>query len=195
MDHVHPLGPVRESVSGSLHVQQEDMEQDQEGFVYNGESSPSTSPAGEEEVEGEEFVYPGVEEDTTAALATVPLPELSNAVEVLEQVAQPLTPPPLTLCAQPEPEPSEFDDHRLAQSSRASNPTSAQLESSYAAASSGDLALLQKIFATAYQTNGVETFSLANNASTRTGLTVLHAAASRGYEELVRWCECLFTVG
>ncbi|KZP12103.1 hypothetical protein FIBSPDRAFT_870598 [Athelia psychrophila] len=68
-----------------------------------------------------------------------------------------------------------------------SHPSPAQLESLYAAASSGDLLQLQKLFRTALQTGNVENFALANDASSRTGLTALHAAASRGYLDIVKW--------
>ena len=67
------------------------------------------------------------------------------------------------------------------------HPSPAQLESLQAAASGGDLTLLKKLFATALQTGEVESFALANDASPRTGLTALHAAASRGYLDIVKW--------
>ncbi|KAJ2920154.1 hypothetical protein MD484_g376, partial [Candolleomyces efflorescens] len=54
-------------------------------------------------------------------------------------------------------------------------------------ASSGDLPLLQRLFKNATETNNVQPFSLANDAASRTGFTVLHAAASRGYLEIVKW--------
>jgi hypothetical protein len=70
-----------------------------------------------------------------------------------------------------------------------SRPSPAQLESLYAAASSGDLALLKKLFRNALESNDVQSFSLSNEASARTGLTALHAAASRGYLDIVQWCK------
>ena len=66
-------------------------------------------------------------------------------------------------------------------------PSPAQLESLYAAATSGDLPLLKQIFQNALRNGEVEPFSLANNASSRTGFTALHAAASRGYLDMVTW--------
>ncbi|SJL02266.1 uncharacterized protein ARMOST_05592 [Armillaria ostoyae] len=66
-------------------------------------------------------------------------------------------------------------------------PSPAQLEALYAAASSGDLPLLKKLFATALESSNVGSFSLANVASSRTGFTTLHAAASRGYLDIVTW--------
>lgn len=68
------------------------------------------------------------------------------------------------------------------------HPSPAQLESLYAAALSGDLPLLQRLFRTALQNGEIEPFSLSNDASTRTGLTALHAAASRGYYDMTVWC-------
>ncbi|EKM80171.1 hypothetical protein AGABI1DRAFT_91442 [Agaricus bisporus var. burnettii JB137-S8] len=56
-------------------------------------------------------------------------------------------------------------------------PSPAQLESLYAAASSGDLPLLKRLFRSAVESNDVQQFSLANDASTRTGYTALHASA------------------
>ncbi|KAK0499801.1 ankyrin repeat-containing domain protein, partial [Armillaria luteobubalina] len=66
-------------------------------------------------------------------------------------------------------------------------PSPAQLEALYAAASSGDLPLLKKLFATALESSNIGSFSLANVASSRTGFTTLHAAASRGYLDVVTW--------
>ena len=71
------------------------------------------------------------------------------------------------------------------------HPSPAQLESLYAAASSGDLSLLKRLFRNALDTGDVEAFALANDASSRTGLTALHAAASRGFLDVVRWCKPL----
>ncbi|KAJ7179178.1 hypothetical protein C8R46DRAFT_1345583 [Mycena filopes] len=68
------------------------------------------------------------------------------------------------------------------------HPSPAQLESIYAAASSGDLSLLKRLFRNALDTGNVEPFSLSNDASPRTGFTALHAAASRGYLDIVIWC-------
>lgn len=74
-------------------------------------------------------------------------------------------------------------------SSREAQPSPAQLESLYAASSSGDLPLLKRLFKTAVEKGDVEPFGLANHASIRTGLTALHAAASRGYHDITVWCK------
>ncbi|KAG5648689.1 hypothetical protein DXG03_000035 [Asterophora parasitica] len=66
-------------------------------------------------------------------------------------------------------------------------PSPAQLESLYAAATSGDLPLLKRLFRNALEMGEVEPFSLANHASSRTGFTALHAAASRGFLDMVAW--------
>ncbi|KAM6495758.1 hypothetical protein JOM56_008464 [Amanita muscaria] len=65
-----------------------------------------------------------------------------------------------------------------------SQPSAAQLESLFAAASSGDLHMLKKLFKNA-RDSGVEPFSFANHATSRTGSTALHTAASRGYIDIV----------
>ncbi|KAJ3920784.1 hypothetical protein F5877DRAFT_37357 [Lentinula edodes] len=163
------LGTIEESglSDTQLNGHEEDAEEDR--FVYDGESrSVSQSPSHREEEEEEEFVYPGLNgEDTT------PLSPQEPRSDPLSE-----SPPDLVLQAQPQEQaPQPLRTH----------PTPAQLESSYAASSSGDLSLLQKIFVTAHETGGISAFSLANDASTRTGLTALHAAASRGYEDVVRW--------
>jgi hypothetical protein len=80
--------------------------------------------------------------------------------------------------------------HNLS-SSREAQPSPAQLESLYAAASSGDLPLLKRLFKTAVENGEVEPFGLANHASTRTGFTALHAAASRGYHDIAVWCKLI----
>jgi hypothetical protein len=72
------------------------------------------------------------------------------------------------------------------------SPSPAQLESLYAAASSGDLHLLKQLFKTALESGEVEAFTLANHASIRSGFTVLHVAASRGHHDLVVWCEHVY---
>lgn len=72
-------------------------------------------------------------------------------------------------------------------SSRPQRPSPAQLESLYAAASSGDLPLMKNIFETALHNGQVQSFALANEASTRTGLTAFHVVSSRGHLEAVKW--------
>ena len=66
-------------------------------------------------------------------------------------------------------------------------PSPAQLENIYAAALSGDLALLKKLFSNATSQSDIEPFALANDAAPRTGLTAIHASASRGHVNVLRW--------
>lgn len=68
-------------------------------------------------------------------------------------------------------------------------PSLAQLEAIFTAASTGDLPTLQKLFETALSQGDTQAFSLANDATSRTGLTALHAAASRGHAATVQWCK------
>lgn len=142
-----------------------DDESDDEPFVYNGRDA---QPSGTESEE-EEFVYNGRDAQPTGTESeegeeefVYPGAILANSSDE-EHVAAP-----------PQPHPSP-----------------AQLESLYAAASSGDLSLLKKLFRNALDAGDVEAFSLANDASTRTGFTALHAAASRGYLDIVTWCMSL----
>ncbi|KAF7301382.1 Ankyrin unc44 [Mycena indigotica] len=83
--------------------------------------------------------------------------------------------------------PAEDHTHTLPAAPPTQHPSPAQLESLYAAASSGDLVLLKRLFRNALDGGNVESFSLSNDASTRTGLTALHAASSRGYLDIVTW--------
>lgn len=119
-------------------------------------------PQPEEDEEDEPFIYPG---------------STDNVAEVVEeeeppQVSAPPPPPPPALV--------ERDP--------------AQLEQIYAAAASGDLHLLQTVFQTAVSSDSgnTEAFALANDATTRTGLTPLHGAASRGHLEVVQWRRFIF---
>lgn len=72
-------------------------------------------------------------------------------------------------------------------STRQIHPSPAQLESLYAVASSGDLPLLKRLFKSVLESAEVEPFNLANDASSRTGFTALHVAASRGYYDMAVW--------
>ena len=74
------------------------------------------------------------------------------------------------------------------------HPSPAQLESICAAASSGDLSQLKRLFKNATEGSNVEPFSLANETSARTGHTAMHAAASRGHLDIVKWREYLLDI-
>jgi hypothetical protein len=164
-----------------------------DSFTYPADTQ-GEFPHGENNEEEEEFVYPGTG-DVDAASDALPLqiPETitSTPSPSESQVAVPL-------------EASEYPSsiealHETSPSRPASNPdpsppaqphaSPAQLEELYAAASFGDLTFLQRIINNALQTGNVESFSLVNGASSRTGLTALHAAASRGYIDIVKWCK------
>lgn len=145
---------------------------------------PEVQPEHVQSNEEEEFVYPGSAQHSSPTSVSG-------------------TPSPLEHTPEPDPqEVSSEDDHEQrsgeeeepsVSSSNAkparSHPTPAQLESLIAASSSGDLTLLQNLFRNALQTGEVEPFALANDASTRSGLTALHIASSRGYLEVVKWCK------
>ncbi|KAG1753914.1 uncharacterized protein EDB91DRAFT_1043176 [Suillus paluster] len=147
---------------------------DEEGFTY---------PASESEEE--EFLYPETTKETPAATSTAG-GESPPSEEVLTSIAEPeqgqiLVPDPTV----PVDEPTSPVSPPAVQTQP--HPSPAQLEALSAAASSGDLSLLKKLFQTALQSGELEAFALANDASSRTGFTVLHAAASRGYLDIVKW--------
>ena len=147
-------------------------------------NAPSPNPVIDDDDEEEAFVYPGTtDEDDKESVAEegfIYQPE-SPASSIHEPQVSP-SPPPGVSQEQEVVEPP-------AQEARPSkiHPSPAQLEALQAAASSGDLALLKKLFTTALQNGEVESFALANDASPRTGLTAMHAAASRGYLDIVKW--------
>jgi hypothetical protein len=168
-------------------------------FTYplDSQEGPHSHDANNEEEE--EFIYPGIEYDGAAASGALPL-RISDIITSTpspseSQVAVPLDPSYVTespssneaLHETSPPRPPRDPDPSPSPAQPQASP--AQLEALYAAASSGDLLLLQRTIQNALQTGNVEPFSLVNGASSRTGLTALHAAASRGYIDVVKWCK------
>ncbi|KAI0650621.1 hypothetical protein C8Q79DRAFT_396170 [Trametes meyenii] len=144
--------------------------------VASSATSPaSDSPPMHNDSDDEEFVYPGTEDSSP-----IPTP-------VPEVVVQPTPPRPGT----PTPEPLVHTQPSQSPVPSKSHPSPAQLEALHAAAASGDLRRVQTEFRQAVRTGDVDPFELANDASPRTGLTALHAAASRGYLDVVKWRTCL----
>jgi Ankyrin repeats (many copies) len=145
------------------------------------EAPPSVSVSEDENVivdsESEEFHYPGAD----------PLPSTVAAGKQPERDNNAFT-PTLSTSGSPAPQPSNSSLIKK------KKPSPAQLESLHAAASSGDLKLLQNLFKNAARNEDVEEFALANDASVRTGLTALHAAASRGHTDIVKWRTCDFCI-
>lgn len=163
------------------------------GLETTDASLPS-SPEADMDV-GEVFVYPGVEDkeediheldaQQPARSPTPPYePELEPELPLIS--VTPLEPeatvhvPTASTPAVPVPPPRQTTPPKR-------HPSPAQLESIQSAASAGDLMLLKQLFQHALQTGEIEPFALANDASPRTGLTALHAAASRGRLEIVKW--------
>jgi Ankyrin repeats (many copies) len=168
-----------------------------DSFTYPAESQEESHTQDAHGEEDEEFVYPGIG-DVDAVSGVLPVPS-SDTITFTpspsgSQVAVPLDSSDLTeypssdeaLHETSPPRPDPNPNPSLPAQPHASP---AQLEALYAAASSGDLSLLQRIINNALQTGNVESFSLVNGASSRTGLTALHAAASRGYIDIVKWCK------
>jgi hypothetical protein len=159
-------------------------------FTYPTEPHRDSAPQNAED-DGEEeegFVYPNTGDNDAASDA--PPPQI-NPFPSVSQVAVPTEFSALTESSSStlyEGSPPPPQDSSLAPPPQ-THASPAQLEALYAAASSGDLTLLQRIIRNALQTGNVEPFSLVNDASSRTGLTGLHAAASRGYLDIVKWCK------
>ncbi|KAI6003890.1 hypothetical protein EDD15DRAFT_2385010 [Pisolithus albus] len=139
----------------------QDSDSEEGGFIY-----PTTADDSDED-----FVYPATSENAAVNDQSLPTPPPEQATAVPESTTHPPSPlgPPLY--------PIQNQSH----------PSPAQLEAICAAASSGDLVLLKKLFSTALQSNELEPFALANDASSRTGFTALHSATSRGFLDIVRW--------
>jgi hypothetical protein len=116
----------------------------------------------------EEFVYPGSPEPPKPV--ETPLAPIDDPLSV-RQEAPALS--QLAIPAMPESQP------------QSPQPTSTQLDAIYSAAAAGSLLELQSLFA---EDARIPAFALANDAAPRTGLTALHAGASRGKLAVVRWC-------
>jgi hypothetical protein len=167
-----------------------------DSFSYPVDAQEVTT-SHDESNEEEYFVYPGVEDDVGASDA-LPL-QISEAITSTRspsesQVAVPLQSSELTKYPSSNEALHETSPSRPPPNPNSPSPTQAQaspaqLEAIYAAASSGDLPLLQRIIQNALHTGNVESFSLVNGASSRTGSTALHAAAGRGYLGIVKWCK------
>jgi hypothetical protein len=127
------------------------------------DSHPQSRDSAHEEQEDsddEPFVYPGSSESHADDVPTYPAASEEEPPAVIPTQAPMVRP-----VASPE-----------------------QLEEIYSAATAGDLYLLQTLFQSALANGDLEAFALANSATSRTGLTPLHAAASRGHVEIVQWC-------
>ena len=141
-------------------------------------TSPSIAP------ENQLSVGPSSLAATSPAITTPPSPDLGPLSLISTSVSTPAQVSPVPVIVSPSPpSPSPPPPARPPKQ----KPSQEQLEALYTAASSNDLPLLQKLFRNACQNENVEEFAFANDAAVRTGLTALHAAASRGYLEIVQW--------
>ncbi|KAH9899747.1 hypothetical protein C8Q73DRAFT_332880 [Cubamyces lactineus] len=149
--------------------------------VASSVASPaSNSPPMHDDSDDEEFIYPDAETE-----AGNPAGQIAEAPVAIDSPVVHRSPP---RASTPTPDPL-VQQPQLSQSSvlSKSHPSAAQLEALHAAAASGDLRRIQTEFRKAVRTDDVDPFELANDASPRTGLTALHAAASRGYLDIVKW--------
>ncbi|KZV69854.1 ankyrin [Peniophora sp. CONT] len=152
-------------------------------FIY-----PGAEPAANEEDESddEEFRYPGADEPAVPApSAPAPVPEATaQSIPIAPREPSPVVSPLYATSNAPT---VTAASEETPVRSRAPEPTRAQLESLYAGASSGDLEGFQKLVSDVAKASECEPFALVNDATSRTGLTPLHAAASRGHLDIVKW--------
>ena len=123
----------------------------------------------EHDSEEEEFRYPVSPESPVATGPFEPEPGPSSVI------------PPV-----PEPE--------VEQPKPIVHPTPVQLKALYDAGLSGDLVTLRQIVSNATASGEIEAFALVNDASPITGLTVVHACASRGHLDALKWCMFFFVL-
>ena len=182
-----------EPTSERAHAHQVADESDDEEFHFPGAEklpdpipAPVSSPSPPEHAqvlspvpENPLSVGPSSLAATSPAITTPSSPDLGPLSRASVSTS---TPAPATSTPSPNPLPPPHLKRK---------PTQAQLEALYAAASSNDLPLLRRLFINACQNDDAEEFALANEAAARTGLTALHAAASRGYLEIVQWRELI----
>ncbi|QRV72861.1 ankyrin repeats [Ceratobasidium sp. AG-Ba] len=136
--------------------------------IHDTTPSPAPVPvvaveAPEDDDDDEEFIYPGSPEPPEPA---EPISDPLSTRQDVPPLAQ------LAIPSMPESQP------------QSPQPTSTQLDAIYNAAAAGSLLELQNLFAADTR---IPAFALANDAAPRTGLTALHAAASRGRLAVVRW--------
>ncbi|KAG9034060.1 hypothetical protein FRB95_013829 [Tulasnella sp. JGI-2019a] len=161
----------------------------------------SPSPSKEDDSDDEEFQYPGVEAASSSRLespaiptteAPPPVPESKPEPEPQyepEPEPEPAPAPALEPAPAPEPAPEPGPQPPIPQVEppKPRVVSHEELESIASAATSGDLERLQRLFHEIIVETGCQQFVLANDAAPRTGLTVLHHAASRGHLSAVQW--------
>lgn len=157
-------------------VEQTDLngeDEEEEGFRYpdSENGSPNDEEVGPATESDEEFTYPAVESEAAAP-------------EVISEPGR-STPSP------PEPAPQPQLEIPLPAVTHVSP---AQLEALYAAGLDGNLPLLKSLVGEATSSGELEAFALVNDASPRTGLTVVHAAASRGHVKALKWCTLILSI-
>ncbi|KAH8118604.1 hypothetical protein DFH11DRAFT_1503082 [Phellopilus nigrolimitatus] len=158
--HTGPSAATLASVGNEQDVADEYGEED---FTYPDDSTVSDNEeeGGKEDSDEEEFKYPASPMD--------PATESGPSTPSTQQQHQ----SQLELQPQLEYQPQA--------------PSSDQLETLYNVSLSGDLVQLKKLVSNATSYGGLEAFALVNDASPRTGLTVVHAAASRGHVNALKW--------
>lgn len=155
---------MKEEPDGFAHGQADDDSED-EGFQYPGHESYEIHDNDAPESD-EEFTYPAHEPKHAA-------PDSAHEHETNQEAPADTSPPVVQ-------EPSAPPQQSTTQI------TPAQLEALYAAGLDGNMTILKQLVDEA--TSGdLEPFTFVNSASPRTGLTVVHAAASRGRLDALKY--------
>lgn len=154
---------------------QDNVESDDEEFKYPADDTQEVDNDDLHESD-EEFSYPVDESEAHSVPANLDQ-ETTQIQEIQAVIAH--TPP----LAPESPAPSQ----------RVMQITPAQLEALYAAGLDGNMAILRELVDGAVARD-LEPFTFVNSASPRTGLTVVHAAASRGRLSALRWRMCFHRI-
>ena len=171
---MHTSESETKAASDSFAVGRGDNDSDDEEFQYPADNA-NESHVNDTHESDEEFSYP-VEEPEVPASGTVPPEEIRHS-ESAEPAFIPLTPEEVEA-----PTPSQ----------PVTQVSPAQLEALYAAGLDGNLTILKELVNGATSSGDLEPFTFVNSASPRTGLTVVHAAASRGRLDALKWRKSFF---
>ena len=155
--------------AGHFHSTRDEVGSDDEEFKYPADDTQEDVHDDEQESD-EEFSYPADETEAPS------VPEKLDQETSQEAQDPPPPEPPMT-------------SESPAPSQRVTQITPAQLEALYAAGLDGNMTILKELVDGAVARD-LEPFTFVNSASPRTGLTVVHAAASRGRLGVLRWRAC-----
>lgn len=151
-------------------------EDGEEAFQYPGDSAGNVTNGSmgvAEDSDDDEFQYP-LEDAEPEVEVPSPMAEEPAFVPPPAVETRNITPSPPGSVSSPLPAPT-------------TQVSSTQLEALYAAGLEGRLSALKDLVENATENSDLEPFTFVNSASPITGLTVVHAAASRGRLDALKW--------